>query len=797
FTRWEALSFLSQRLENLAMDWRFQVRGEQATPEVNMVYANVDSPTMLYWGERPFPRADFARLIQVLFEYGKAEAVGVDFVFSEASHSPLVTWEMVRAHDDMLAKRLREYPNTVIGAFYSGTLLPETIEELQVDEQSEILERRTRHFPYLRNQSDTEPAPLTFPEMPTFPLVPKVGGATIGLIDIDVVRNAGPELRWVPVFSYSKGPYEPLNLLAGFFYALGIENKDEYRKYVEAGDANMRVFNPAGEQVGQLPLESERTFYTMALELALITLGRTHDDIVITGSALTVYGDDNKALLTIPLTDGQVVESNWFSTWENRELNPAASVRIILQQAINLEEGDAEMKADAERFFNMFNDAVVFVGPTDPLLQDLATTPLNSDPVPKVSMHGNLYKTIMTGEYIRRLPPGIDLVILLALTFLVAYLGTYTGRHSTWAKAASFAVLIAFVVGVFLAFNVDQLVVPLIIPAACAITTTTAGAVYQLLAEEKQKGRIKGYFGTYISPELVEQMVDSGRDPQLGGADETITAFFSDIQAFSTFSEVLEPKQLVELMNEYLTAMTDILQEEGGTLDKYIGDAMVAMFNAPVPIEHHAYQACRAAALIQKRQIELREKWAAEGEKWPAIVSQMHTRIGINTGHAVVGNMGSSTRFNYTMMGDNVNLAARCESGAKSAGVYTLVSEETRNQAMASSQDILFRYLDKWQVKGRSQPVNMYEVVGLREDLKEDAFECVRRYEQALKLYFARDWAAAQQAFETAATLEPFQPERDAGVTINPSRLMAKRCAMMLLNPPAEDWDGVYVMTTK
>lgn len=260
---------------------------------------------------------------------------------------------------------------------------------------------------------------------------------------------------------------------------------------------------------------------------------------------------------------------------------------------------------------------------------------------------------------------------------------------------------------------------------------------------------------------------------------------------------MLEPKQLVELMNEYLTAMTDILQEEGGTLDKYIGDAMVAMFNAPVPIEHHAYQACRAAALIQKRQIELREKWAAEGEKWPAIVSQMHTRIGINTGHAVVGNMGSSTRFNYTMMGDNVNLAARCESGAKSAGVYTLVSEETRNQAMASSQDILFRYLDKWQVKGRSQPVNMYEVVGLREDLKEDAFECVRRYEQALKLYFARDWAAAQQAFETAATLEPFQPERDAGVTINPSRLMAKRCAMMLLNPPAEDWDGVYVMTTK
>ncbi|MEM9227935.1 MAG: adenylate/guanylate cyclase domain-containing protein, partial [Verrucomicrobiota bacterium] len=222
-----------------------------------------------------------------------------------------------------------------------------------------------------------------------------------------------------------------------------------------------------------------------------------------------------------------------------------------------------------------------------------------------------------------------------------------------------------------------------------------------------------------------------------------------------------------------------------------------AMFNAPVPIDNHAYQACRAAALIQKRQIKLREKWAAEGDKWPPIVSQMRTRIGINTGHAVVGNMGSSTRFNYTMMGDNVNLAARCESGAKSAGVYTLVSEETRNQAMTSRKDILFRYLDKWQVKGRSQPVNMYEVVGLRDELDDDTIDCIRRYEHAMKLYFARDWEAAEKAFEAAADIEPFQPERDAGVVINPSRLMAKRCAMMQLNPPAEDWDGVYVMTTK
>ena len=176
-----------------------------------------------------------------------------------------------------------------------------------------------------------------------------------------------------------------------------------------------------------------------------------------------------------------------------------------------------------------------------------------------------------------------------------------------------------------------------------------------VVLEQKAKGRIKGMFGSYVSSDLVEQMVESGEEPSLGGEEQQITAYFSDVQSFSAFSELLSPTGLVDLMNEYLTAMTNILQEERGTLDKYIGDAIVAMYGAPIPMSDHAYQGVKTAVRMQMEQVELRKKWKAEGDKWPDIVSKMQTRIGLNTGTATVGNMGALDRFNYTMMGDMVN----------------------------------------------------------------------------------------------------------------------------------------------
>ncbi|MDP0496286.1 MAG: adenylate/guanylate cyclase domain-containing protein [Verrucomicrobiota bacterium JB024] len=797
-SEWELLQPIFKPLENLAMDWRFQVRGEQEVPEAHIVYANVDEATSAYWGERPFPRSQYAQLARVLIEHGKAKAVGFDFVFSSQAHSSMVSREAIIQNDLVLAELSRLYPQAIFAAFYSGTTLPLTIEDRKKDRSTELVEERLREFPYLRQ--NPQAGGDTFPEMPTWPIIPAPGQGHVGLIDMDQVRNAGPVQRWVPLFAYAKGPYETLNIADGFFYHNGIGAQDA-RDLIDQFEGNVVVFDADFNQFPPMPAETDRTFYTLSLELALTEMGLGRDAVTIGEDELLVTDADGKVLIEAPLTDGQVVETNWFSRWDNREFNPAASARIILEQAYNLESAtgpDAELlKEQAREFFKMFEGAVVLVGPTDKAMQDLAPTPFDSTPVPKVSVHGNLYKTLMSGLYIHRLPPGVDIAILLGLTALVALLGTATGRYSLWYKAASFGVLALYILAVFFVFSRFQLVIPLIAPVACAVTTTTAGAIYRLLVEERQKGRIKGMFGTYLSPDLVERMVDSGEEPQLGGVDETITAFLSDIQSFSSFSELLEPHQLVELMNEYLTAMTDIVHEEGGTLDKYIGDAMVAMFNAPIHIEHHAYHACRAAARIQQRQAALRKKWAGEGDKWPPIVPQMRTRIGLNTGHATVGNMGSESRFNYTMMGDTVNLAARCESGAKSAGAYTLVSEQTRNEASAVGGELVFRFVDKWQVKGRTQPVDMYELVGFRSELTPDILEALSRYEAALKQYFARDWDGAAAGFEQAAQLEQFQPGRDPGVFLNPSLVMQARCAQMKASPPPEDWNGVFVMKTK
>jgi adenylate cyclase len=283
----------------------------------------------------------------------------------------------------------------------------------------------------------------------------------------------------------------------------------------------------------------------------------------------------------------------------------------------------------------------------------------------------------------------------------------------------------------------------------------------------------------------------------LGGHNVVITCFFSDVQSFSSFSEVLSPGKLTDLMNEYFTPMTDILQAERGSLDKFIGDAIVAMYGAPVEVEGHALRACVAACRMQERLGELRQKWISEGDKWPALVHRMRMRIGLNTGEAIVGNMGSANRFNYTMMGDTVNLAARTESGAKQFGVYSMCTEDTKKAAETHGQDVLFRRLNKIVVKGKTQPVEVYECVCLRAAATPETLRCVEIFEQALTLYFAQKWDEAKAFFAEAEKLEPLQPGRDPGVAHNPSELMQKVCDAMKANPPPPDWDGVFEMTEK
>lgn len=793
FSQLEVFNPYYKPLSNLAMDWRYRIRGPLDVPEVKVAYADVDGPAINFMGERPWSRLRFGQLAQILFDVGKARAVGYDFIFSEFTSSEMVPLENVRGSDYQFGKIIRQYPNIVLAANYTGVELPLTFEQRELDQTKELVQPYKSFMPFRnRDLGPKGPTPETsLPEMPTFPVI-DIDVGTVGLIAFDDKLSGDAVPRYVPLFAEAKGPYFTLNLLKGYDAFYETVDKDSF---MPMGDLVFIVDKDGDSR--SLPLNTERTFYHMSIELALKYLGLTHDNVEVLEDAIIIRDNEGEEVIHIPMVDGQFAEVNWFSSWLDSERNPRASLATIIQQFINWRDGEGEIKDQADRFFKQFNDAIVLVGPVDPTLQDLAPTPFDSAPVPKVGMHGNMIKTLFSGLYIKRMSPGMNAALVILLTIVVAVLGLYSGHFSVLAKIGSVLALAGYIVIVFLAFNTLHLVVPLIAPVASAITTTTAGALFQLFVEERQKSRIKGMFGTYLSPQLVNEMVESGEEPSLGGEDAEITAFFSDVQSFSSFSELLQPAQLVHLMNEYLTAMTDILMEEGSYVDKYIGDAIVAMFNAPVHLQNHALRGCIAAARIQKRQLELREKWASEGDTWPGIVSKMQTRIGLNTGNATVGNMGSENRFNYTMMGDTVNLAARCESGAKTAGVYTLVTVETMKAAIAAGDDVLFRFVDKWQVKGRSEAVDMYEVVGLQADMPDSARECVRLYEQAFALYLKQDWDAAIALFAQSAALEPNQPDKTPGVTTNPSLVLTERCEVYKANPPGDDWDGVFVMKTK
>ncbi|HWA25360.1 MAG TPA: adenylate/guanylate cyclase domain-containing protein [Lacunisphaera sp.] len=438
---------------------------------------------------------------------------------------------------------------------------------------------------------------------------------------------------------------------------------------------------------------------------------------------------------------------------------------------------------------------IVFVGQTVTGKADAGPTPLGSLS-PLVLIHANLLNNILADDYARRAPDWLPWGLILLISY-----GAIAGlAHRSVIILCGGSLLVAVGYGAIAlwGWTYGNWWLPVTGPLLGYAAVQFAIIGRRILVEQRGRREIQAMFGTYVSPVVIERLLASGRPPELGGHEEVITAYFSDIQGFSGFSEALPPARLGELMNEYFTACTDILQEDGGTLNEYAGDAAVVMFGAPIALPDHASRACLAALRVQHRLGELRAKWQAEGTKWPPVVHAMRSRIGLNTGPCVVGNMGSRVRFHYSMMGDNVNLAARMETGAKHWGVYTMCSEATRQACEQHSGDrVVFRPLGRIVVKGRSQPVPIHEIVGLKENLSAGARECLVLFAQGLERYHARDWAGARACFERSAPLEPNQPGREAGITGNPSLVyldLVDRCSRQ---PPPPDWDGVYHMTEK
>ncbi|MFA6287768.1 MAG: adenylate/guanylate cyclase domain-containing protein [Opitutaceae bacterium] len=438
---------------------------------------------------------------------------------------------------------------------------------------------------------------------------------------------------------------------------------------------------------------------------------------------------------------------------------------------------------------------ILMVGQMTTGLTDNGPTPFGTV-TPLVLVHANTIENVLREDYARRVPTWPVLIILLAAGVTgLAFFSKRTLAQQTFFALSVAAAYLGLAAVTWIKFSIA---LPLLWPGLGFCLLQVFMIARQLVREQRAKQQIKGMFGTYLSPTLVNRMIESGQSPQLGGHKEDITAYFSDIQAFSTFSEIIPPDQLVDLMNDYLSACTDILQEEFGTLDKYIGDAIVTIFGAPLSLPDHALRACVASQRIQLKLGELREKWKSEGSKWPEIVWKMQSRIGLNSGETIVGNIGSRTRFNYTMMGDNVNLAARMESGAKSWGVYTMCSGATKDACEKSDANrVIFRPLGRIVVKGRSSAVSIYEIVCLRENATPQIHECIRLFAEGLEKFYARDWDGATALFKQSLPLEPNQPGVTPGVSSNPSLVYMDIINHYKAEPPPENWDGVYVMKEK
>ncbi|OFZ68388.1 MAG: hypothetical protein A2451_07930, partial [Bdellovibrionales bacterium RIFOXYC2_FULL_39_8] len=438
-----------------------------------------------------------------------------------------------------------------------------------------------------------------------------------------------------------------------------------------------------------------------------------------------------------------------------------------------------------------FKDKIVFLAGSAVGIEDLKATALGQ--LPGVYLHASIIDNILNESFINQ----IELTSILPYFLLASIIVTLftIGGANPFVQNISFPLISAgYLYFATFVFKNDYTWYPIITPLlALLLLPYVLSLIFVMMTEGKEKRFLKAAFSNYISPELIDQMHQSGEPPKLGGDVGLRTAYFTDIQGFSSFSEKLSAPRLVELLNEYLTDMTDILLAEGGTLDKYEGDAIIAFFGAPMPMEDHAVRACRVAHKMQVRLGELRNKWTKEGDKWPAIVHNMRMRIGINSGEIVTGNMGSKKRMNYTMMGDAVNLSARLEASAKQYGVFTQIAQDT---VKLTGDNFEFRQLDTIRVVGKTLPVTTYELLGMKGEVDDNLKNLKAFFENGLAEYKQQKWDKALDFFKKSLECEHRRyPELVA--KDNPSTIYIERCDQFKQTPPPPDWDGVFTLTSK
>ena len=473
----------------------------------------------------------------------------------------------------------------------------------------------------------------------------------------------------------------------------------------------------------------------------------------------------------IPLTPEHEMVIDWHGTLENR-VYPVYPIGAVLRSYTDMQEGKQPLLDPA-----LFRDKIVFVATTAAGTYDLRVTPL-SPFGPGVLIHMSALDNILRHRHLQPASWWIFAASTLILTLATAW--AFMLIQSQWVKAAAIGGLAIAYYGLTVhAFTSHGLWLDLAIPEGALAVSFAAASTVEYLTEGRHRRQLRTVFDKYMAAEVVDEIMRNPEAIRLGGERKELSVLFSDIAGFTSISEQMDPETLVELLNKYLSAMTDIILRHRGNVNKYLGDGIMAIFGAPRGDPNHASLACFAALDSQSELAKLREQWKAEGQP------EISARIGINSGWLVVGNMGSQARLEYTVMGDTVNLASRLEGANKFYDTLILLGPRTYELA---ARDIEAREVDLMRVKGKNEPVVVFELLARKGYLSAEQRRVIETYSEGLEAYNHRDFKTAAAQFEAVLALDP----RDG-----PARVYLERAKEYLVAPPPADWDGVYELKSK
>jgi adenylate cyclase len=750
-------SFIN-RLELDALDLRFRLRPQDDEhPDQRIIIVDIDQRSQEVLGRWPFSRTYFARMLDALREDG-AKVAAFDITFSKPDETAAPIRELQRTvaerqkqggkidpgviadldrlakeydGDAQLAQAIERFGNVILGNFflYSESDL-KGVDDKALDRYANILS----DFPLPRVQaanpkagkSDRLHLIQSFGD--PYLLMPRGTQANIEILS-DALRKAHGSTGFFNIEPDADG------VVRHSLFALPYDRSpdlDDWTLYGSLDVQAVRLFQGIPDQ--QMILDFSQTGIT-ALEF---------------GPSLIVH-PDAIGRMTINF-QGDV------GTY------PHISIADVVQQKFTP---------------GIFKGKLVLVGASATGIGDLRSTPFGGINYPGVEIHANVIDNILNRSFLLH---GANQVVfdLLAIFLFGLPLGLWLALAKPRSMLYGLLLLVPFGFAVWFAFLHGRWL-NFIVPSGTLVANVGFVAMYRALVEEKEKRRVRGAFQQYLSPEVIRRLL---QNPELVKPRKTeITVMFSDVRGFTTISEKLDAQELASLLNEYLTEMTQIVFRHSGTLDKYIGDAVMAFWGAPFEEHGHATQACHAAIEMIERLKQLQEKWRSAGKP------VLDIGVGLCTGVASVGNMGSALRYGYTALGDTVNLSSRLEGLNKEYGTHILLSDATR--AAVDDSLLVWRELDLIRVKGKLRPVTLYELVAARGTPEGDAPDLEERLEffsQGRACYRERRWQDAQIIFEKLLERWP-----DDG----PARMYLNRCKEYLVAGPEEDWDGVYVMTHK